>query len=261
MKIKSVLRNGRNTLLTIQKYRNWKQIIISTVKRQQTTVVILRNGIRICAPKNSTLLHMVDEIFFKNVYNPLNVPVEADDIVVDIGANIGVFTLFAACRTQKTVYAFEPYPRNVVFLNQNTRTNGLYNVITHRVAVCDKIGSAKLFLSEINGGHLLFDHNIKGKLEKYVKVPTTTLRHIMDGNNLQHIDFLKLDCEGSEGLILISTPIDYLRKVRKIAMEFHDNVSQLKHDDIQRLLEKAGFVTTLNWKGGSPFGYLYGKRN
>lgn len=199
--------------------------------------------------------------YFRNVYSPVNFPIKNNDIVVDIGANIGVFTLFAASRTQNTVYAFEPFPKNVEYFNRNINKNGLHNVIIHSVAVSDKIGSAKLFLSEISGGHLLFDHNIKGKLEKYTEVPTITLQKIMDDNNLEKIDFLKLDCEGSEGAILASTPRDYLKRIGNIAMEFHDNVSPLKHDDIKRLLEEAGFVTKLNWSGKSPFGYLYGTRS
>lgn len=180
---------------------------------------------------------------------------------MDIGANIGVFTLFAAYNKQNTVHSFEPFPGNFEFLNRNIHTNGLHNITTHCVAVGDKVGFEKLFISDISGGHLLFDRNINGKLEKYIEVPTITLQSIMDDNNLEQIDFLKLDCEGSEGLILMSTPTDYLKRIRNIAMEFHDNVSTLKHDDIQRLLKEAGFVTRLNWDGNSPFGYIYGIRN
>jgi FkbM family methyltransferase len=260
MEIKKALSTARKILLGIREYKNWREIIMALINGQEPTRVVLRNGVQINAPKNNTLLEIVHEIFFRNVYTPADLPLETNDIVVDIGANIGVFTLFAARRTQNFVYAFEPYPENVEFLNRNIHANNLHNVITHCVAVSDKIGSAKLFLSEISGGHLLFDHNIKGKLEKYVEVPTITLQRIMDDKNLEHIDFLKLDCEGSEGSILMSTPKDYLKRITKIAMEFHDNVSRLKHNDIQSLLEEVGFATRLNWDGRSPFGYLYGRR-
>ena len=264
MKIKNALYNTKNIFYSIRnrrKYKNWKKIIISIVKGQQPTTVILRNGIQIDAPKYNDLLVMADEIFFRNIYNPVSLRIESNDIVVDIGANIGVFTLFAARRTQNTIYAFEPFPENIEFLNRNIRINGLYNITSHCVAVCDKIGSAKLFISGISAGHLLFNHSIEGKLEKYIKVPTTTLQRIMDVNNLEQIDFLKLDCEGSEGSILMSTPKDYLQRIKKIAMEFHDNVSQLKHDGIQRLLKELGFITKLNWNGNSAFGYLYAIRD
>jgi len=253
-------RNAKTILIGIHEFKNWREISISTIRGQRPTRVILRNGIQIDAPGDNTLLDMVHEIFFRKAYNPADLPIETNDIVVDIGANIGVFTLFAARRTTNTVYAFEPFPGNVEFLNRNIGSNCLYNVITHKVAVSDKIGRVKLFVSGISGGHLLFDHNIKGRLEQYIEVPAITLQRIMDDNKLERIDFLKLDCEGSEGSILMSTPRGYLKRIEKIAMEFHNNVSQLKHNDIQRLLGELGFVTSLVWDGDTPFGYLYGRR-
>lgn len=251
----------RNIIRAIHRYKNWRDLIMSILKGHRPTTVILRNGIRINAPGNNTLWDMMDEIFFSHVYNPVDLPIECNDIVVDIGANIGVFALFAAQRTKNTVFAFEPFSPNVEFLKQNAYANGFHNIAIHQCAVSDKIGSVRLFLSEISGGHLLFDHNIKGRLEKYVEVASTTLQSIVDDNNLRRIDFLKLDCEGSEGAILQATPRDCLKKVCKVAMEFHDNVSQLKHDEIQNLLVDAGFVTRLAWSGDSSFGYLYGRRD
>lgn len=242
------------------KYKNWKDIGISLLKEQKPNMVILKNGIQIEAPRNNNLLGMVDHIHFRNIYNPASLPININDIVVDIGANIGIFILFAASKTRNTIYAFEASPRNFEFLSRNILSNDFRNIVIKNVAVSDKVGLAKLFLSDTGEGDLLFDHNIKGKLEKFIEVPTSTLQNIIENNNLSQIDFLKLDCEGSEGAIISSTPSSLLKKIRKIAMEFHDNVSQLKHNEIQKLLNDAGFVTKLNWDGKSPFGYLYGWR-
>lgn len=240
--------------------RNWWEIIAAIAKGRQPASVRLRNGIRIDAPLDNSIFDIVYEIFFRNVYTQ-DLPIEPNDVVMDIGANIGIFTLFAASRTQNTIYAFEPFPDNVEFLTRNIRLNGFPNVITHTVAVSDKIGFAKLFLSNVHGGHLLIDNSGEGGLENYLEVPTTTLQRIIDDYNLKQIDFLKLDCEGSEGLILNATPRECLRRVRKIAIEFHDNVSLLKHDQIQRLLKEAGFATKLKWNRRTPFGYIYGSRD
>ena len=90
--------------------------------------------------------------------------------------------------------------------------------------------------------------------------PCIRLQRIMDDNNLERIDFLKVGCEACEGLILMSTASRYRRRIGKIAMEFHKNVSQLKHNDIQGLMGELGFVTSLVWNGDSRFGYLYGRR-
>lgn len=83
----------------------------------------------------------------------------------------------------------------------------------------------------------------------------------MDSNHIEQIDFLKMDCEGSEGSILQSVPKEYLKKVNKITMEFHDHLSRLDHNDLQKLLEEAGFNTKLKWDNKSSCGYLYGWRN
>lgn len=247
--------------LLFPRIRNHLEIASSLAKGREPTKVVLRNGICIEAPHGrNSLLAMVHEIFSRRVYNPGNLSIETDDVVVDIGANVGVFTLFAASMTKNHVYSVEPFPANVCFLEQNIRRNGLHNVTVACTAVSEAIGSANLFLSRCAAGHLLFDHSIEGTLERYVNVPTTTLCEFMDTNSLQEIDFLKMDCEGCEGAILSSTPRAYLRRIRKIALEFHDNISELKHYDIQKLLEEEGFTTKLSWNGKGPFGYLYACR-
>src|SRR5690348_6909795 len=97
-------------ILAILRYKNWPEVMISIAKRQATIKVVLRNGVQIEAPEK--LFWLVNEIFFKRVYNPAHLTIGKDDVIVDIGAHIGVFTLFAASITQNTVFAFEPSPRN-----------------------------------------------------------------------------------------------------------------------------------------------------
>ena len=82
----------------------------------------------------------------------------------------------------------------------------------------------------------------------------------MDQNNLDQIDFLKMDCEGGEGYVLLSTPLDYLKRIRKIAMEFHDSQSPLKHQEMDKILVNAGFKTSLVWDGIGLSGYLFARR-
>lgn len=259
MRLKETLTMIKAGLYAVPLYKNWVEVILSIIKGEEVTTVTLRNGIRISGPDNTVLQSM--PIFGWQVYNPHKFSIEPDDIVVDIGANIGVFSLFAACKTRNKIYAYEPFPANIELVNRNIQANNITNVVTEKAAVTDKIGSAKLFISKTSDGHTVFDHSIEGKLPEYIEVPTVTLQSIFDDNNLEHIDFLKIDCEGSEWPILMSTPKEYLKRIRKIAMEFHDNVPLHKHDTILQLLADIGFVVTLNWDGKSPFGYLYGRRD
>lgn len=267
-----------NVVLAPRVYDNWAEVIATTFKMKEPAKVILKNGLIIEAEVD--LRYVVREIFFKRVYNPAYLPIKQDDVVVDIGANNGVFTLFAASKTRGAIHAVEPSPRNIEFLRCNLATNKLYNVTVHECAVSDQIGSAKLFLNAADGQqNLLSEHVIPDRIKQYtdrpdlnhiltytdeaanfIEVPTTTLPAIMDNNDLECIDFLKLDCEGAESLILRSTPDDYLKRVKKIAMEFHDHLSDTAHEELQAILQRTGFHTHLKWDNKSPLGYLYAWR-
>ncbi len=268
-----------NVVLAAREYKNWPEVIANITRKREPDKVILKNGLTIQAELG--LRFLVREIFFKRVYNPACIPIEDNDSVVDIGANNGVFTLYAAINTQNAVHAYEPSPRNLEVLKRNIAANNLRHVTAHGCAVSDKDGVAKLFLNPTDGqqnllSNLIFPDKIEqyktstdlnylipgpDKPETFIEVPTTTLQEIMDVNNLKQIDFLKLDCEGAEGLILQSTPEAYLRRVRKIAMEFHDHLSDVNHVQIQKLLESAGFTTRLKWDKKSPLGYMYAWRH
>src|ERR1051326_4742043 len=264
-----------NVVLAPGVYDNWAEVIATTFKRKEPPKVILRNGLIIEAEVD--LRYVVREIFFKRVYTPAYLPIEQDDVVVDIGANNGVFTLFASSKTRGAIHAIEPSPRNIAILRRNIAVNRLHNVTVQECAVSGTIGTAKLFLNAGDGQqNLLAEHVIPDSIKQYtgrpdlsqmlsytenaanfIEVPTTTLPTIMDNNHLEQIDFLKLDCEGAESSILRSTPEAYLKRIKKIAMEFHDYLSDINHEELQAILQRAGFHTRLKWDHVSPVGYLY----
>lgn len=251
----------KRILRLIKRYKNWLNILpYIFIKNSSPDRIILRDGTIVRAPRDADILNLINEIFFTKCYSPEYLPIDKNDIVVDIGANVGLFTIYAAKKTLNNVYAYEPFPDNCKFINLNVITNQLKNVKIFQYAISDKIDNQRLYLADIRGGHLLFDHNISGKLERYIEVPTITLKQVVEFNDIERIDFLKIDCEGSEGAIFKSIPIDYFMKIQKIAMEFHDNVSMLNHDDIIGVLKDNGFKTFLIWDGHSPFGYIHDRR-
>ena len=127
-------------------------------------------------------------------------------------------------------------------------------------ALSDIDSEKKLYISKTSGGHLLFNKNINGKLEKFVKVPTKNLKYLINKYNLKRINFLKLDCEGSEGHIIKSLTSQEFEMIDKIVMEFHNNVSILNHNDIAELLKIHNYDVDVDWNGKSMFGYLYAKK-
>ncbi len=126
--------------------------------------------------------------------------------VVDIGANLGYFTLLAArlVGEEGKVYAFEPEPQNYNMLLKNIALNEYNNVIAEQKAVSNRDGVVKLYLCDINvEAHTLREcHDDPEFNEKrFVEVESVTLDGYFEDKNSQ-INVIKIDCEGAEAAII-----------------------------------------------------------
>jgi FkbM family methyltransferase len=132
---------------------------------------------------------------------------EPGDVVVDIGANIGYYTVLMARRVGPAglVVAFEPEEHNFGILEKNIALNELTHVRAVRAAVSDKEGSATLFVDRrLFGVHSLSRENMVfwGRTSGCT-VPTLTLDSYLERERLQaRVRFVKIDAQGAEGLIL-----------------------------------------------------------
>lgn len=258
-----------NLLLATREYRNWPEAVRAIVSRRDLSTITLRNGLRIKGA--GELKWLMNQIFYRKVYTPIpQMAIGPHDVVMDVGANCGVFTLYAASLTSGSIYSLEPSPDNFHLLQDNVTANGLDNVVLLPVALDSQAGEAKFLLNRrthqenvLHYDHLDFEQLIPRQIEEYeeITVPTTTLEQVMEQHRIRSIDFLKIDCQGAEGAILSSTPQECLRKINKIAMEYHDHISLLKHEELRQILTGAGFVTSLvKVDPASPLGFLYGWR-
>jgi len=150
-------------------------------------------------------LYCAYEIFLENVYEKF-LPIEKEDIVVDIGAHVGFFTLKAA-RVSRHVLAFEPHPLNYTLLALNTKINHLNNVTPVNVALADYSGHAKLYLGRFSGSHTIIEKRVKDK-NAYIMVKVDTLDNLIKQFKLEEPLFIKIDVEGAE--------LDVLRGAKKI---------------------------------------------
>lgn len=138
--------------------------------------------------------------------------VKKGDVVVDLGANIGYFTLLAArlVGREGKVYAFEPEPRNYGYLLKNIQLNGYDNVIAVQKAVGDKPGTVKLFICSYDTGHhtiqsyagiRAYRPDFVAHKEEFVEVGMVTLDDFF-GEVSTPINVIKMDIEGAEVLAL-----------------------------------------------------------
>jgi len=121
--------------------------------------------------------------------------------VVDIGANIGYYTLMAArlVGKQGRVFAFEPEPKNYDLLVRNVALNKYVNVVTEQKAVSDKTGKADLFISREAGAHGLMSGREGAVGVKSVE--TISLDSYFKGRP-GPLDIVKIDVEGAELAVL-----------------------------------------------------------
>lgn len=205
-RIRNVLRIGAKSRRV---FRNWPYFWLSRFRHDNGTLV-LRNGLRFAIRPQATDRSSITEVFILSTYGP--VPDGA--VVVDIGANVGAFSLFAAQRAQ-TVYCVEPVQSNFEMLRRNVDLNHARNVRTFRLALSDRNGDAQIRDSGVTSSMYFAT---SGAAET---VPTLTLETFFQQNGIDNVDYLKMDCEGAEWAILLSTPPEVLARIRHLEMEFH----------------------------------------
>src|SRR3989344_3638747 len=93
------------------------------------TLYLFRNGIRMYLKEHALNTRVFNEIWVYKCYNPNGFEINPSDIVLDIGANYGNFTLYAALKAKKgKIYSFEPLEENFNLLKKNVSINNLSNV-------------------------------------------------------------------------------------------------------------------------------------
>jgi len=183
------------------------------------------------------------------VYEPLETEivkkeVKKGDVALDIGANIGYYTLILArlVGDDGKVFAYEPDPSNFALLKKNVEANGYKNVVLVQKAVSNKTGPARLYLSpETPADHRIFD---SGDGRQSVAIETVRLDDYFKNYNGK-IDFIKMDAQGSEGGIIQGMPNLFKKNHNvKIAMEFSPGALQKSGtapEDCLNLLTGLGF--------------------
>jgi FkbM family methyltransferase len=120
------------------------------------------------------------------------------DTFVDVGANVGYYTLLAArlVGQEGRVFAFEPDPESFALLERNVRLNGFGNVVLEPKAVSNEEGKLRLYLSSENkGDHRIYQ--VQGEERPFVEVEVVTLDRYFEGDP-GRIDFVKIDTQGAD---------------------------------------------------------------
>lgn len=162
--------------------------------------VLIVNGKKLFIHKKDDPLS--SSLYYYGNYEPFETSlfkklIKSGDIVVDVGAHIGYYTLISSGLVGNTgkVFSFEPDPNNLVLLQRCVKVNRLANVTIVNKAVSNVNEKINFYLSNENkGDNRMF---IENNREKKIQVDCTTLDAYFAKSN-HKIDFIKMDIQGAE---------------------------------------------------------------
>ena len=200
----------------------------------------------------------IKETFLDHFYEKYGFTIQPNWKIIDIGAGLGDYTLYTAmAQPNSKVFSFEPYPESFVLMQENLRLNAITNVQVFNEAI--GAASGELILDLTGGQPLQFQSHLKKSVnvKKSLSISSLSLVDGLTRLGLESCDLLKLDCEGAEYEILFGTPQPVLEHIRRIVMEYHDNLIQYNHTDLTLFLIEQGFqVETFPNPVHSHLGYL-----
>ena len=188
-----------------------------------------------------------DDYSLYGVYGELDTEIvkneiEKGDIVVDVGASIGYYTLIFARAVGKDghVFAFEPRPERFELLKKNIEINGYENVTIEQMAVMDENGETNFYFSknEKTGFKLEVSEKHKNVISERGRAKTVRLDDYFRKNNLlDKIKFIKSDVDGPEFSVLRSLGNMLKNKSLKLFFEWDYDYIKVAGDDPEQLLE------------------------
>jgi len=187
------------------------------------------------------------DLIYNGEYEPMTTRVfkhilKPDMRVIDVGANVGYFTLLSASivGNKGRVYSFEPEQKNFNELLSNIELNGYKNVTANRKAVDSKNGIAQFSVSRFEPGrHSLIADTMGGKIDK-VDVETIRLDDAVKGK----IDLIKTDTEGNEFGVIQGAEKLLRQKDIKLIVEFfsiNNNNARYTFMELWELIKGQGF--------------------
>lgn len=189
-----------------KKYKNVK--ILQNINNEIALVEC--KGYKFYIRKEKIDAFTIDEVFKCGYFK--NLQLTKEDVVLDIGLSIGVFSVVAGSLCKKVV-AYEPDIDNFNLAKKNLKLNNIKNVKIFNKAISEKNGKMQLY---VNNGVCTDCHStLKIRGRKSVEVEAVAINDVIKKYNPTK---MKIDCEGEELNFMRTAKLD---NVQKLAMEVH----------------------------------------
>ena len=246
-------------LKIIQIVKNWHIVILVYFGfyNKEFFYLYLKNGLKIKLRTRSTDLQAFANVWILKEYEMEGFEIMENDLIIDVGGHIGLFALYASLKCPEgKVISVEPHPQNFSLLKENMNNNNFLKTKIVNKAITNSNKDIELFIDSQDDSA----HSIHGTGKNSIQIKGTTLRDIMQENQVSNCNMLKMDCEGSEFESIESLSDDELLQIEKICLEYHiiDNDSS-NLDNLRNRLKKIGY--NVNIIPTNDFlGMLYAKK-
>jgi FkbM family methyltransferase len=195
--------------------------------------VIFWDGTRISHPPGrGGLAEAVVELCLERTYTASFYRPAGGDVIVDAGANIGLFAIQMARQNRRCrVFALEPFSENFQYLQANIARRYAETITCCEVALGEASGTGHM-----QPGTRSLDHVLRLDSSGANDIPVIPLSGLFDLARAQEIDFLKVDIEGSEHKVFAAASPDVLGRCKRIAIEYHDHIVPGTLDLLRRVL-------------------------
>jgi len=217
MYLKSVLQMASLLL----HFRNGPTLVGRMRAAQPCDEVVLWDGTRITHPAGRAgLLEAVVELWVEQVYTAGFYRPADGDVIVDAGANVGVFAIHTARQNRRSqIIALEPFSENFKYLQANVA-----RACPESVTCCEVALGAAFGKGHMQAAGRSLDHRLQVDPVAAHGIPVVPLAGLFDLARAPEIDFLKVDIEGSERDVFAAASPELLARFKRIAMEYHDQI-------------------------------------
>jgi len=232
--------DGLKTILAVNTVEaSNKEIVPKKLKFSEFYIADTKEPVNLMLEGRQEEKDLWDEIFRKKIYQYNDCKINKDDIVFDIGANIGMFTRYASAAGAHKIYAFEPEEKNAELFIKNKPDNCIF----FNEGISDMEGRQELNIDGTIGGHSIMRTNSFGTKTGKTQFPMfRTLESIIEQEKIAGIDFLKIDVEGAEFKVMRGLTNNTLYNIKKCVVEYHHNV--FNHDDRLKTQFISRFIST-----------------
>lgn len=173
-----------------------------------------------------------------------------NDVFIDVGANVGMYSIWAAATRGTSVYAFEPEASNYALLNQNIALNALQDqVLAFCVALSHQTKFDKLYLSQVSPGGSChsFGEKVNFNLEPFKPAFaqgcfSTTLDDLIDSGVIPEPTKIKIDVDGLEHLVIQGAE-RILENPKLDSVLIETNRALTAHQALDEFMKNLGFKT------------------